>query len=140
MKAPFDVHKPKKYLDISVPDPCDFSTHTDPQIRPGSRPDPNPTDPGGQKTTDPAPYILSLLIFYTTFRQIKVFAKNFREKFTKFRKNCGTFCKSFRFRERSKKVFIPTLNQTFPSSTVQMVLSGRHPIIGQKSLVLIKVK
>jgi hypothetical protein len=37
-----------------------------PQIRPGSGPDPNPKDPdpGGQKTTDPAPYILSLLIFY----------------------------------------------------------------------------
>jgi hypothetical protein len=34
----FDVHKPKKYLHISVPDPWDFSTYTDPQIRPGSGP------------------------------------------------------------------------------------------------------
>jgi hypothetical protein len=33
----------------------------------------------GPTNTDPAPYILSLLIFYTTFRQIEVFAKSFRE-------------------------------------------------------------
>jgi hypothetical protein len=100
---------PKKYLHISVPDPWDFGTDTDPQIRPGSGPDPNPTDldSGGQKTTDPAPYILSLLIFYTTFRQIEVFVKTFHEKLTKFRENCGTFRKSFRFRERSKKCFRP---------------------------------
>jgi hypothetical protein len=88
-----------------------------PQIRPGSGPDPNPTDPdlGGQKTTDPAPYIHSLLIFYTTFRQIEVFAKNFREKLTKFRENCGTFRKSFRFRERSKNCFRPNprVNKVF---------------------------
>jgi hypothetical protein len=37
----------------------------------------------------------------------KLFAKNFREKLTKFRENCGTFRKSFRFRERSKKCFRP---------------------------------
>jgi hypothetical protein len=37
-KAPFEVHKPKKYLHISVPDPWDFGTNTDPQIRPGSGP------------------------------------------------------------------------------------------------------
>jgi hypothetical protein len=48
-----------------------------------------------------------LLIFYTTFRQIEVFAKNFCEKLTKFRENCDTFRKSFRFRERSKKCFRP---------------------------------
>jgi hypothetical protein len=51
--------------------------------------------------------ILSLLIFYTTFRQIEVFAKTFREKLTKFRENCDTFRKSFRFRERTKKCFRP---------------------------------
>jgi hypothetical protein len=84
-----------------------------PQIRPGSGSEPNPTDPdpGGQKTTDPALYILSLLIFYTTFRQIevsrKVFSKNFRERLTKFRENCDTFRKSFRFREKPKKCFRP---------------------------------
>jgi hypothetical protein len=32
-------------------------------------------DPGGQKNTD-----LALLIFYTTFYQIEVFAKSFCEK------------------------------------------------------------
>jgi hypothetical protein len=49
------------------------------------RTDPNPKDldPGGQKNTDPAPYILSLLIFYTTFRQMEVFAKSFREKLSR---------------------------------------------------------
>jgi hypothetical protein len=34
-----------------------------------------------KKNADPAPYILSLLIFYTTFRQIEVFAKTFHKKF-----------------------------------------------------------
>jgi hypothetical protein len=37
----------------------------------------------------------------------KVFVKNFREKLTKFRENCDSFRKSFRFRERSKKCFRP---------------------------------
>jgi hypothetical protein len=36
--------------------------------------------------------------------------KDFREKLTKFRENCGTFRKSFRFRERSKKCFCPNPN------------------------------
>jgi hypothetical protein len=31
--------------------------------------------------TDPAPYILSLLIFYTTFCQIEAIANTFRKKF-----------------------------------------------------------
>jgi hypothetical protein len=51
------------------------------------------------KKTDPAPYILSLLIFYTTVRQIEVFATNFRKKLTQFCKT-DIFCKSFRFRAR----------------------------------------
>jgi hypothetical protein len=59
------------------------------------------------KNTDPTPYFLSLLKFYTPFRQIEVFAKTFREKLMKFCKNCDTFRKSFRFRERSKKCFRP---------------------------------
>jgi hypothetical protein len=49
---------------------------------------------------DPAPYILSLLIFYTTFRQFEVFAKTFREKLTK---------KVFVFAKGHKSVFAPTL-------------------------------
>jgi hypothetical protein len=36
----------------------------------------------------------------------------FREKLTKFCENCDTFCKSVRFRERSKSVFVPILVRT----------------------------
>jgi hypothetical protein len=89
-------------------------------------PDPNPTDPdpdpGGQKTTDPAPYILSLLIFYTTFCQIEVFAKTFREKLTKFRENCDTFRKSFCFRKRSKKCFRPNPSGGYPNVRIHFAL------------------
>jgi hypothetical protein len=49
------------------------------------------------------------MLFFTNFRQIrifaktfqrKLFAKTFREKETKFRENRETFRKSFRFREK----------------------------------------
>jgi hypothetical protein len=32
-KAPFEVHNPKKYLHVSVLDPWDFGTDTDPNPR-----------------------------------------------------------------------------------------------------------
>jgi hypothetical protein len=54
-----------------------------------------------KKNTDPAPYILSLLIFYTTFSQIEVFAKTFRENFSQkvlvknFREKLTKFCENW---------------------------------------------
>jgi hypothetical protein len=38
---------------------------------------------------------------------VKTFHEKFCKKLTKFRKNCDTFRKSFRFRKRSKKCFRP---------------------------------
>jgi hypothetical protein len=87
-----------------------------PQLRPGSGPDPTDPDPGGQKTTDPAPYILSLMIFYTTFRQIEVFAISFREKLSRkideISRKLTPFVKVFVFAKGKKSVFVPTLDLT----------------------------
>jgi hypothetical protein len=91
-----------------------------------------------KKNTDPAPYILCLLIFYTTFWQIKVFAKSFHEKLSrkidKFCENCDTFHKSFHFHERSKKCFrpnpIPYCDMVAPyleSITIRRSFSLKHP-------------
>jgi hypothetical protein len=42
-------------------------------------------------------------------RLIEIFVKNFRKKNTKFRENCDTLRKSFRFRESYKNIFVSTL-------------------------------
>jgi hypothetical protein len=91
-----------------------------PQRRPGSGPDPNPMDPDRIRIRririqESKKLRIRLHIFFLYWYFIplfvrlrfsrKVFAKNFREKLTKFRENCGTFRKSFR--ERSKKFFRP---------------------------------
>jgi hypothetical protein len=47
---------------------------------------------------DPAPFIFSLLIFYTTFHQIEVFAKT-----------VTPFSKVFVFAKGQKSVFAPTV-------------------------------
>jgi hypothetical protein len=77
-----------------------------PQIRPGSGSRRPKNHGSGSIYSFSTDILYHFLIIRLRFSQ-KVFAKTFREKLMKFCKNCDTFCKSFHFRERSKKCFRP---------------------------------
>jgi hypothetical protein len=109
IELPFSLHR--------EPDPDQCLCCTDP-------------DPGGQKNTNPAPYILPLLIFYTTFCQIegwKTFAKNWQN----FAKTVTPFVKVFVFAKIQQSVFVPTLVAT-------ILLKSRVPIFYTVVKLLIK--
>jgi hypothetical protein len=75
--------------------------------------EPDP-DPGGQKKRIRLHIFFLYWYFIPLFVRLRfyvnTFRKNFREKLTKFRENCDTFPKNFRFRERSIKCFRPNPN------------------------------
>jgi hypothetical protein len=79
-----------------------------------------------------------LLIFYATFRQIEIFVKTFREKFSQkiheiSQKKRDTFRKSFRFRERSKKCFRPNRRVECVRFVEKLVMYGGNNTISKTS-------